>query len=197
MYASCSTRTSSGSRCLNVLFLWLSVLSTCIYVNSIRPSFNGLSFLCCLHLFFQITVRERHTPLIFYLLALQTVVNWQTLEVSNVLTPDSRQWFQKLGYEDETIDQFLANPDKRILQKIQSIFDHLNAREQQPTHKIRKWTILPRDFTVQSGELSSYCFAVHCTACYSVAVYCIALYSSGCMRRIMWRWRRDDDDDDD
>ena len=93
------------------------------------------------------------------LIPFQTVVDWQTLEVSNVLTPDSRQWFQQLGYHDETIDRFLLNPDKRILNKIQSVIDQQNAREQQPSHRIGKWTILPRDLTVKSGELSMYCIA--------------------------------------
>ena len=94
-----------------------------------------------------------HSSITFFLF--QTIVNSQTLEVSNILTPDSRQLFQKLGYQDETIDKFLQNPDKRILNKIQTTFDLLNAKAL-PSHRIQKWTILPQDFAVHSGDLSLY-----------------------------------------
>ncbi|KAF2885767.1 hypothetical protein ILUMI_20402 [Ignelater luminosus] len=87
------------------------------------------------------------------LLALKTEVNSDAVPLDN-LTSDVQKWLQSLGCPADTVTQVLnGGVDKRLLKAIQDKIDIVNEKATSNAQRIRKFAILPADFSITTGEL--------------------------------------------
>lgn len=87
------------------------------------------------------------------LLALKTEINSEAVPLDN-LTSDVQKWLQSLGCPAHTVTQVLnGGPDKRLLKAIQDKIDIVNDKATSNAQRIRKFAILPADFSIATGEL--------------------------------------------
>ncbi|XP_019857705.1 PREDICTED: long-chain-fatty-acid--CoA ligase ACSBG2-like [Amphimedon queenslandica] len=71
------------------------------------------------------------------------------------LNPTALAICQSCGSQSKTVRDILDEPsDHRVLKMIQNGIDRVNRGAACKKHKIVKWSILDRDFSIQSGELT-------------------------------------------
>jgi len=86
------------------------------------------------------------------LLTLQTEVCRDKNEPTDVLAPCVIQWCQNLGCDVRTVTEFIERKDARVFQAMQEGIDRANRRAVSHAQNIQKWCVLPRDFSLTSGE---------------------------------------------
>ena len=85
------------------------------------------------------------------LVTLRTVLNPDG-SPSEVLEPSVAQWAKLKGVDDiKTVSDFTNSP--KLMREIQKYFDKVNKKTVSRATEIRKWRILPVDFSLQGGEV--------------------------------------------
>ncbi|XP_040572294.1 long-chain-fatty-acid--CoA ligase ACSBG2 isoform X2 [Lepeophtheirus salmonis] len=77
----------------------------------------------------------------------------ETHEPSDRLSPLSEEWCNKLGSHVRTVSEILENPEEQVLAAIQEGINKYNINATSNAQKIQKWIIIPKDFSVSTGEL--------------------------------------------
>lgn len=84
----------------------------------------------------------------------QTEIDSKTEIPTNALTTEAQNWINSLGVNYKTVDEILeAGPCPKVLKAIQEGIDRANKQSISNAQKIQKFAILPRDFSVATGEL--------------------------------------------
>lgn len=91
------------------------------------------------------------------LITLKTEVDSTTFQPKDRLTPAVVQWCQSLGSHLTSVSEVIAKvnsgePDP-LFDAIQAGIDRANQKAVSRAQTIQKWSILPRDFSIPSGEL--------------------------------------------
>ncbi|OAF67225.1 hypothetical protein A3Q56_05054 [Intoshia linei] len=87
------------------------------------------------------------------LLTIKTVINPDTLESTSELEESVISWCRKLGSNTKTIEPIYKKDDDLINMKITKAFETINSKATNNVHKIKKWVILEKDFSILGGEL--------------------------------------------
>ncbi|XP_030353889.1 long-chain-fatty-acid--CoA ligase ACSBG1 isoform X3 [Strigops habroptila] len=87
------------------------------------------------------------------LLTLKSVLDPDTSEPTDILTEQARDFCQKTGSKATKVSEIVATRDQAIYQAIQEGIDKVNMNATNRVHCIRKWIVLPRDFSISGGEL--------------------------------------------
>ncbi|XP_065601909.1 long-chain-fatty-acid--CoA ligase ACSBG2 isoform X2 [Cyrtonyx montezumae] len=87
------------------------------------------------------------------LLTLKCIVNTETGEPGDDLTPEAIEYCQKLGSKATKASEIISSKDKAIYPAIQAAISEVNKRAVSNAQKIQKWVILEKDFSVGGGEL--------------------------------------------
>lgn len=88
------------------------------------------------------------------LLTFKTEIDSKTEIPTNALTTEAQNWINSLGVNYKTVDEILeAGPCPKVLKAIQEGIDRANKQSISNAQKIQKFAILPRDFSVATGEL--------------------------------------------
>ncbi|XP_071054616.1 long-chain-fatty-acid--CoA ligase ACSBG2 [Onthophagus taurus] len=88
------------------------------------------------------------------LVTLKTEVDPDTAAPLDKLTPEVKDWLSSLGCPASTIPEVLkAGPDPKLLQAIQGGIDRVNKQATSNAQKIQKFALLPKDFSIPTGEL--------------------------------------------
>ena len=74
-------------------------------------------------------------------------------EALDELAPTTREWCRSVGSSAKTIHDVLNGPDAAVMRAIQDGIDRANKKAPSNAQRIQKWTIIPRDFTIPTGEL--------------------------------------------
>jgi long-chain-fatty-acid--CoA ligase ACSBG len=86
------------------------------------------------------------------LLTLKTEVCRDKSEPTDVLAPSVIHWCEDLGCDVRTVTEFIERKDSRVFQAIQEGIDRANRRAVSHAQNVQKWCVLPRDFSLSSGE---------------------------------------------
>jgi len=79
------------------------------------------------------------------------------MEPKDKLDPNSLGWCQGVGSKATTVSEILSSQDALVLKAVQMGIDLANKKAISNAQRIQKWTILPRDFSVPTGELGTSC----------------------------------------
>merc|ERR1712038_701824 len=86
-------------------------------------------------------------------LTLAVEPNPETMEPTNRLSSAARDWCRSVGSMANTVEDVLRGPDHKVLKGIQAGIDACNRQAVSNAQKIQKWMILPRDFSLDGGEI--------------------------------------------
>ncbi|XP_051827729.1 long-chain-fatty-acid--CoA ligase ACSBG2-like isoform X2 [Antechinus flavipes] len=87
------------------------------------------------------------------LLTLKCEINLDTGEPCNMLTQDAINFCRKHNSKSVKVTDIIDNKDTIIDAVIQSGIDKINQKAESDSHKILRWKILEKDFSVTGGEL--------------------------------------------
>ncbi|PSN55903.1 Very long-chain-fatty-acid--CoA ligase bubblegum [Blattella germanica] len=87
------------------------------------------------------------------LLTMKTEMNIKNGEPLDELTSDAKEWCRNIGCEINTVKDVLEGSCKKFMAAIQKGIDAANTRAISNAHRIQKFTILPHDFSIPTGEL--------------------------------------------
>jgi len=72
---------------------------------------------------------------------------------TNVLTPETVEWCKSVGSNATKVTDILSGPDAAFLNAIQAGIDRANKAATSRASVVQKWTILPLDLSLPTGEL--------------------------------------------
>jgi len=87
------------------------------------------------------------------LLTLKVVVDLDTMEPTNQLSPPALEFCRHAGSSARTVQDVLDGPDEKVMQAIQSGIDRANSRAASGAQRVAKWSVLPVDFSLPGGEI--------------------------------------------
>ncbi|KAM4708327.1 long-chain-fatty-acid--CoA ligase ACSBG2 isoform 1-T1 [Discoglossus pictus] len=87
------------------------------------------------------------------LLTLKCNLNADSGEPEDDLTPEAKEFCQKLGSRSTKVSDIIGGKDKAVYAAIQEGLNVVNERSTSNAQKVQKWLILERDFTITGGEL--------------------------------------------
>ncbi|NWV35158.1 ACBG2 ligase, partial [Grantiella picta] len=87
------------------------------------------------------------------LLTLKCVVDAETGEPGDDLTPEALEYCQKLGSKATKVSEIISSKDKAIYATIQKGISAVNEGAVSNAQKVQKWTLLEKDFSLFGGEL--------------------------------------------
>uniref|UniRef100_T1IJB7 long-chain-fatty-acid--CoA ligase n=1 Tax=Strigamia maritima TaxID=126957 RepID=T1IJB7_STRMM len=88
------------------------------------------------------------------LITLKTELNMDTLLPTDQLSLPALKWCKEIGSSATTVSKIIEENDQNVKSAIQSAVDKYNKEKAiSSAQKIQKWTILPVDFNIPSGEL--------------------------------------------
>ncbi|XP_040979851.1 long-chain-fatty-acid--CoA ligase ACSBG1 isoform X2 [Aquila chrysaetos chrysaetos] len=87
------------------------------------------------------------------LLTLKSVLDPDTSDPTDILTEQARDFCQKTGSKATKVSEIVATRDHAIYQAIQEGINKVNMKAANRVHCIKKWIVLPRDFSISGGEL--------------------------------------------
>ncbi|XP_064013430.1 long-chain-fatty-acid--CoA ligase ACSBG1 isoform X3 [Pogoniulus pusillus] len=87
------------------------------------------------------------------LLTLKSVLDPDTSDPTDTLTEQARDFCQKMGSKATKVSEIVATRDQAIYQAIQEGINKVNLTATNRVHCIKKWILLPRDFSISGGEL--------------------------------------------
>ncbi|XP_041272696.1 long-chain-fatty-acid--CoA ligase ACSBG2 isoform X2 [Onychostruthus taczanowskii] len=87
------------------------------------------------------------------LLTLKCVVNAETGEPGDDLSPEALEFCQKLGSKATKVSEIISSKDKAIYTAIQKGISAVNEGAVSNAQKVQKWTLLEKDFSIFGGEL--------------------------------------------
>lgn len=76
-----------------------------------------------------------------------------TSDPTDILTEQARDFCQKTGSKATKVSEIVATRDRAIYQAIQEGINKVNMKAANRVHCIKKWIVLPRDFSISGGEL--------------------------------------------
>ncbi|XP_029439013.1 long-chain-fatty-acid--CoA ligase ACSBG2-like isoform X1 [Rhinatrema bivittatum] len=88
------------------------------------------------------------------LLTLKCNVDPNTGEPQDELTPEAVQFCQQLGSRATRVSEVITSEDPAVYKAIQEGIERVNRRAVSNAHRVQKWTILSKDFSIYGGELS-------------------------------------------
>ena len=83
-------------------------------------------------------------------------MNLNTGEALDDLAQSTLSWCSDIGTGPNTIHDVLKGPDVKVIYAIQDGIDRYNKKAASNAQKVQKWTILPKDFTIPTGELGEF-----------------------------------------
>lgn len=87
------------------------------------------------------------------ILTLRVMLDIDTLLPTDKLDPVTIKWAESIGVKGvTTVKEFLNGP-KDLFEAIQAGIDRANEKADSNPFKVRKWCLLPRDFSIPTGEL--------------------------------------------
>nr|CAD7446791.1 unnamed protein product [Timema bartmani] len=100
------------------------------------------------------------------LLTFKTNINMETGEALDEVTSEVKDWLTSLGSKASTVSQILEENSEKVMATIQQGIDRANTKAISNAQKVQKYTILPKDFSIPSGELvtnnvKTSCMALH------------------------------------
>ncbi|XP_037073692.1 very long-chain-fatty-acid--CoA ligase bubblegum-like [Pollicipes pollicipes] len=87
------------------------------------------------------------------LLTLKVVVDLDTMEPTDQLSPPALEFCRAAGSSARTVQDVLEGPDDKVMTAIQRGLDRANSRAASGAQRVQKWTVLPVDFSIPGGEI--------------------------------------------
>nr|CAD7573333.1 unnamed protein product [Timema californicum] len=87
------------------------------------------------------------------LLTFKTNINMETGEALDEVTSEVKDWLTSLGSKASTVSQILEENSEKVMAAIQQGIDRANTKAISNAQKVQKYAILPKDFSIPSGEL--------------------------------------------
>uniref|UniRef100_A0A8D2P843 Long-chain-fatty-acid--CoA ligase ACSBG2 n=1 Tax=Zosterops lateralis melanops TaxID=1220523 RepID=A0A8D2P843_ZOSLA len=87
------------------------------------------------------------------LLTLKCVVDAETGEPKDDLSPEALEFCQKLGSNATKVSEIISSKDKAIYSAIQKGISAVNEGAVSNAQKVQKWVLLEKDFSLFGGEL--------------------------------------------
>ncbi|KAK9304861.1 hypothetical protein QLX08_003926 [Tetragonisca angustula] len=87
------------------------------------------------------------------LVTLKTKINNETGEPTDDFTVDILKWLQSIGSTSKTVSDVLNTHDSLVYEEIDKAIKKYNNKAISNAQKIQKFKILPKDFSVATGEL--------------------------------------------
>ncbi|ESN90834.1 hypothetical protein HELRODRAFT_186206 [Helobdella robusta] len=88
------------------------------------------------------------------LITFKTNIDTTTGEPSDTLADDVITWCRSFHSQARTVQDLIATPNTSdVMRAIQHVIDDVNMEATSNAHKIQKWLILPKDFSLGGGEL--------------------------------------------
>lgn len=84
---------------------------------------------------------------------LQCVVDAETGEPKDDLSPEALEFCQKLGSNATKVSEIISSKDKAIYSAIQKGISAVNEGAVSNAQKVQKWVLLEKDFSLFGGEL--------------------------------------------
>ncbi|CAG2068998.1 unnamed protein product, partial [Timema podura] len=81
----------------------------------------------------------------------------ETGEALDEVTSEVKDWLTSLGSKASTVSQILEENSEKVMTAIQQGIDRANTKAISNAQKVQKYAILPKDFSIPSGELGMYC----------------------------------------
>nr|CAD7198610.1 unnamed protein product [Timema douglasi] len=111
------------------------------------------------------------------LLTFKTNTNMETGEALDEVTSEVKDWLTSLGSKASTVSQILEENSEKVMAAIQQGIDRANTKAISNAQKVQKYAILPKDFSIPSGELGVRRAALHTSASSSTAADYITIDS--------------------
>lgn len=87
---------------------------------------------------------------------LQCVVDAETGEPTDDLSPEALEFCQKLGSKATKVSEIISSKDKAIYAAIQKGISAVNEGAVSNAQKVQKWVLLEKDFSLFGGELGEW-----------------------------------------
>lgn len=87
------------------------------------------------------------------LVTLGTKISNETGEPTDDFTVDILKWLQSIGSTSKTVSDVLKTHDSLVYEEIDKVIKKYNNKATSNAQKIQKFKILPKDFSVATGEL--------------------------------------------
>ncbi|XP_063995713.1 very long-chain-fatty-acid--CoA ligase bubblegum isoform X2 [Diachasmimorpha longicaudata] len=87
------------------------------------------------------------------LVTLKTNMNPDTGGPLDSLFPSTRSWAKSLGSKATTVSEIIRTRDPAIYQAIEKAIERMNLQATSNAQRVQKFTILPHDFSIPTGEL--------------------------------------------
>lgn len=87
------------------------------------------------------------------LLTIKTTMDMETYTPLDTLSDISIQWCRSVGSDAKTVQDILRKPDMKVMTAIQQGINRANEKTVSNVWRIRKWKIIPRDFSLEKGEV--------------------------------------------
>ncbi|XP_030048666.1 long-chain-fatty-acid--CoA ligase ACSBG2 isoform X2 [Microcaecilia unicolor] len=87
------------------------------------------------------------------LITLKCNIDPKTAEPQDELTLEAIQFCQKLGSRATRVSEVISSKDPAIYKAIQEGIERVNERVESNAHRVQKWTILDKDFSILGGEI--------------------------------------------
>eukprot|EP00096_Caligus_rogercresseyi_P013590 TRINITY_DN6222_c0_g1_i1.p1 TRINITY_DN6222_c0_g1~~TRINITY_DN6222_c0_g1_i1.p1 ORF type:complete len:650 (-),score=139.39 TRINITY_DN6222_c0_g1_i1:110-2059(-) len=94
-----------------------------------------------------------HKKYLSCFLTLKVTQDPVTQEPSDKLSQESLDWCESLGSKAQRVSEVLEVHDEKVLSAIQEGINKYNSVALSNAQKIQKWNIIPKDFSLGSGEL--------------------------------------------
>jgi len=91
--------------------------------------------------------------LIYIFVCFQCEVDAETAEPLDTLTPEVISWLSSLNCKFTKVSEVVANKPKEVFDAIQKGIDAANKKAISNAQKIQKFSLLPVDFSLPTGEL--------------------------------------------
>lgn len=89
----------------------------------------------------------------YFFVCIQCEVNAETAEPFDTLTPEVISWLSSLNCNFTKVSEVIANKPKEVFDAIQKGIDAANKKAISNAQKIQKFSLLPVDFSLTTGEL--------------------------------------------
>ncbi|XP_025049263.1 long-chain-fatty-acid--CoA ligase ACSBG2-like isoform X3 [Alligator sinensis] len=90
------------------------------------------------------------------LLTLKCQVDPESGAPLDELSPEAVRFCQELGSQATRVSEVLSTRDPAVYQAIQQGMERVNQRAPSRAHRVQKWALLPRDFSIAGGELGAW-----------------------------------------
>lgn len=92
-------------------------------------------------------------PYLSAILTAKMEIDLETQKQTNRLEPEAIKWFRLNGMDIEYSSDIISKGGAKLTKKVQNIFNAINADALHESYKIKRWVILPEEFTTYAEEL--------------------------------------------